>query len=388
MKTKTQLLFYLLQNILFGKELDEETKKETIEYAKDIYRISKYHDLSHLFSYALVKNDIVLPDQELHKTIKKRHAIAALRYETTNAEFFRVTEAFEKEGIAFVPLKGSVIRDYYPEPWMRTSCDIDVLVHEQELDRAIELLTAKYGYTLKEKGTHDVSLFSEGETHLELHFKLGEDLYSSRAGALLETVWEYASPKQGYEFWYVITDEFFYLYHIYHTAKHFEGAGCGIKPFIDLYILDKQLPHDENKRNELLEKSGLLKFADSCRKLNECWFADAEMDDIMKTMQAYIVTGGTYGNVANGVAIRQTKSGGRVKYILSRLFLPYDMLKVHYPVLKNHKYLTPVFEVVRLCRLLTPQTFRQSKREIDLGNKVSEVKSERLSTLLPEIGLK
>lgn len=388
MKIKTKLLFQLLQNVLLGKELDEETKKEIIEYAKDIYRISKYHDLSHLISYAVVNNAITLPDEEFYKKLKKRHAIAALRYETANYDLLSVAELFEKEKIDFVPLKGSVLRDYYPEPWMRTSCDIDVLVREEDTDRAIELLTEKCGYTFKEKGTHDVSLFSANNTHLELHFKLSEELYSNDAGGLLDRVWDNASPKEGYECWKVLTDEFFYLYHIYHMAKHFEVAGCGIKPFIDLYILDKQIPHDETKRNELLEKSGLLKFTESCRRLNECWFADGEMDEILNSMQAYVVTGGVYGSKANGVALRQSKSGGRVKYIFERLFLPYDMLKIHYPILNKYKILTPVFEVVRCFRLLSPQTLKRSKREVELGNNVSAVKYDKLSNLLSDIGLK
>ena len=95
-----------------------------------------------------------------------------------------------------------------------------------------------------------------------------------------------------------------------------------------------------------------------------------------------------YGVSSNSVAIRQSKSGGRVKYILERLILPYDMLKVHYPILNKYKWLMPVYEVVRWFRLFTPSTFRRSKREIETINKVSETMHEELSMLLSEMGLK
>ncbi|MBO4954226.1 MAG: nucleotidyltransferase family protein, partial [Clostridia bacterium] len=36
--------------------------------------------------------------------------------------------------IDFMPLKGAVIRQYYPEPWMRTSCDIDIHVKKDRLE--------------------------------------------------------------------------------------------------------------------------------------------------------------------------------------------------------------------------------------------------------------
>lgn len=358
------------------------------EQVKTLFKLSKYHDIAHLVSYSIAVNKICLPDCDDSQKLKKRHAIAALRYETANYDLGIICDLFEKEKIEFVPLKGSVLRDYYPEPWMRTSCDIDVLVHEEDLDRAIELLTEKCGYTFKEKGTHDVSLFSPGETHLELHFRLSEELYSNTAGGILESAWEYASPKEGHEYLKVFTNEFFYLYHIYHMAKHFEVAGCGIKPYLDLYILDKKVPCDADKQKELLKNSGLLKFAECCRRMNECWFENAQMDETMRSMQEYIISGGTYGNRANGVAIRQSKSGGKLKYIFERLFLPYDMLKVHYPVLKKHKYLTPVFEVVRWLKLLSPSTIRRSKQEIEYSKNVSDSKNDKLVNLIKEIGLK
>lgn len=388
MNINIKVLFSLITNALFDTKVDEETRKETIEQIKDVYGLAKYHDVSHLVSYAIVKNEIEFADAELYKKLKKRHAIAALRYETANYDFCRITELFEKEKIPFIPLKGAVMRDYYPEPWMRTSCDIDVLVREEDLANSIALLTEKCGYTFNEKGTHDVSLFSPNETHVELHFKLSEDLYNNDASGLISKVWDYASLKDGFEYWYVLADEFFYLYHIYHMAKHFEVAGCGIKPYVDLYILDKQVPHDERKRTELLENSGLLKFTECCRRMNECWFEGVEMDKTMRSMQAYVVTGGTYGNKSNSVAIRQSKSGGKVRYILDRLFLPYEMLKVHYPVLNKHKYLTPFFEVVRWFRMFSPSTFKRTKSEMKHGNIVSDVKNEKLSNLLTELGLK
>ena len=46
--------------------------------------------------------------------------------------------ALEKAQIPFVPLKGSVIRKYYPEAWMRTSSDIDVLVHKEDVEKTTD----------------------------------------------------------------------------------------------------------------------------------------------------------------------------------------------------------------------------------------------------------
>ncbi len=57
-----------------------------------------------------------------------------------------------------MPLKGSVIRNMYPEPWMRTSCDIDILVEKSSLDVAKKAVQA-IGFEYKGMGSHDISLF-------------------------------------------------------------------------------------------------------------------------------------------------------------------------------------------------------------------------------------
>lgn len=47
--------------------------------------------------------------------------IAIYRYEKINYELNRLRSALNEAQIPFIPLEGSVLRQYYPEPWMRTS---------------------------------------------------------------------------------------------------------------------------------------------------------------------------------------------------------------------------------------------------------------------------
>ena len=53
---------------------------------------------------------------------------------------------------------------------MRISCDIDILVHENDLERATNHLINNLGYSYDGKGAHDVSLFLDKRVHLELHY--------------------------------------------------------------------------------------------------------------------------------------------------------------------------------------------------------------------------
>ena len=67
------------------------------------------------------------PDEQVRQFEKcrlKDMRNAIIREHTYNS----ICSALNRESIAYIPLKGSVIKDLYPESWMRTSCDIDILV--------------------------------------------------------------------------------------------------------------------------------------------------------------------------------------------------------------------------------------------------------------------
>lgn len=388
MKTNIDTLFSLLKNALFGTAINEETKKATIDNIDKIYALAKHHDIAHLVSFAIERNNIQLPQTELTKKLKKRHPIAVIRYEAANQTLCDVCETFEREGVEFIPLKGSVIRDYYPEPWMRTSCDIDVLVREEDLARASDILVDICGYKKTLSGTHDVAFSSTNGTNVELHYKLSEIYFENPAEEMLENAWDYAYAQNRSKYHRVLADEFFYLFHVYHMAKHFEGGGCGIRPFIDLWILDNKVDYDKNKRDEMLEQSGLLRFAECCRELAEYWLSDGQESEMLLNLQNYILMGGVYGTRGNKNSVVQAKNDNRFKHTFDMIFLSYDKLKIQYPVIKKHKWLIPFCQVSRWCRIFKPGYGKIANNELIVPAKARDENSENMSQFLKQIGLK
>ena len=95
--------------------------------------------MTHIVAVALKKHKLLGHDVISKKFAKSMYS-ALMRYEAMEHEQNRIYALFEKEKIVFVPLKGSVIRKCYDDPWMRTSCDIDVLVHPEDIERAQKCL--------------------------------------------------------------------------------------------------------------------------------------------------------------------------------------------------------------------------------------------------------
>ena len=385
-----RILFALLREEICGIAPEAEVPAEiNAEMLRELYVYAKHHDLAHLVADALAKHQLLPPEDEMTSKFEKQHMMAIFRYQRLNYQLEAVSAALEEAEIPFLPLKGSVIRTLYPEPWMRTSCDIDVLVHEEDLERAIKLLTDKLEYKNEGRGSHDVSLRSAGGVHVELHYSLLEDDRANNAKAFLENVWSYAYPAEGKHCQMLLRDEFFYFYHVAHMAKHIEVGGCGIRPFLDLWLLDRQVEHDEEKRNALLEDAKLLTFAEASRALAKRWMMGQELDceDVTKELERYILGGGVYGTTENRVAVQQKRKGGRLGYALSRIFMPYDSLKLQYPILEKHKWLTPFYHLKRWFGILKNGRFKASVKELELTRTAKKEDTDRAARLLETLGL-
>lgn len=168
-------------------------------------------------------------------------------------------------------------------------------------------------------------------------------------------------------------------------AKHLESGGCGVRPFIDLLILDNMDNADNNERNELLSKGALLQFANASRKLSKVWFIGDASDDISGQMQEFVLQGGSYGSVDNRVAAK--KKHGKIRYLLSRIFIPWAKLKRYYPILEKAPILMPIMQIRRWFMLLNPNVRKMVKMELAANKNIQNTQLKDTQTLLKNIGL-
>lgn len=381
------VLFSLIRMEVCGGTVSGEVKSTLCtEMLEALYALSVKHDLSHIAGQALTELGI-LGEDEISRKFKQAAMQAVYRYVRLNSTLNQLCKALENAKLPFMPLKGSVLRDAYPEAWMRTSCDIDVLVKPEDLDGAVKTLVDGLGFRYDGTGPHDASLFSPLGVHIELHYDLIEDTVSKEQAGILSGVWACALGVDGWAYKKQMPDQMFYFYHIAHMAKHFMNGGCGIRPFLDIWILKRTAQKNEEERSSLLRQGGLLNFARAAEELAEIWFSDRKPDDLSCLMQEYVLTGGVYGNMENRVTVNQKKRGGKLRYAMSRIFLPYKIIKFHYPVLQKQKWLLPFYEVARWFKLLFKGGVKRSARELRTNAAVSTQDSMNAAELLDYLGL-
>ena len=380
-----QLLFALLKSVLEKKtlKLTQAPEEETLS---KLYRLAKGHDVAHIAAYALDKAQIQMSD-ELKRKFAKQKLIAMYRCEQIRYDFDNICNTLEEQGINFIPLKGSVLRKLYPEEWMRTSCDIDILVKKDDCEKAGSVLCEKLKFTAKEGNTlHDYQFISPLGVVLELHYTLIEQFCMPKASQLLEDVWKDSVAVCGFSYRHQLSEKMLMLYNVVHMAKHFVHGGCGIKSFIDLYILENEYGFDREKL-ALLEKASLLPFYMCTKKMCRVWFCGEEYDETSAEMESYVLRGGVYGSYDNSAAMSAGKGESKVKFVLNNVFLPYDALCVVFPKLKNRKVLYPFYQIKRWFRVFNNKKRKKINEIISTRNTVSQKECEQAKKLLCKLGI-
>ncbi len=358
------------------------TKADTAQ----MLSVSKIHDVTHIIASSLINNRL-LDGDPLEFIYREQIYMTMYRYESQCYVLEKVSKVLEDAKIPYIPLKGAVIREFYPQPWMRTGCDIDILVHEDDVDNAAKAIIEKLGYEHKGKGKHDIQILSTENIYVELHFSLLEEDASPAMAKVLSDAWEHAKPVQSGKYRYELDDAMFYFYHIAHMAKHFIKGGCGIRTFIDLWLIKKNINCGTTEIKSLLKKGRLADFEEVVIRLCDVWFSGKEHDRVTRLMEEFIFSGGCFGTKETKMLSEQQKSGGKEKYILSRIFVPYDELKIQYPIIKKYKFLTPICGICRLLSLLLGKKRKFRKSYVEKLNFVSEKHFDDISFLFESVGL-
>ena len=120
------IFFALIKNEITGAALNIPSDVEV--NAIDVLRIAKKQDLAHLVADALIRNGIVTYRDKIYKSVLREKLIAYYRDVHRTLFYKTVAQTLTENGIRYVPMKGILLCKLYAEPWMRNSCDLDILI--------------------------------------------------------------------------------------------------------------------------------------------------------------------------------------------------------------------------------------------------------------------
>ncbi len=385
MKETDRLLLQIIRAGLLETEIPDECRSSLDDdTVKDVCRRAQEHGVLPMAADTILRcraADNPVIEENLRRTLMS----SVRRTETMTAEGKALGRVFEEEGIDHIFLKGCVLRSLYPRDYMRSSVDVDVLVRGEDRMRACAVLEKRMGYRFIQNTAHDSVFFTESGVNIELHFTLLEEGKANGSARVLENVWDHAVRSGGHAM--IMNDDMFYLYFIVHMAKHFEESGIGIRFFTDLWLLTNRCEYDRGARERLLTECSLSLFEKRCLDLSEFWFSGAAPGEGTEEFADFVISGGVFGDGEKKIVFGQMKKGGRIKYYLSRLFLPVKNMKAIYPVLQKHAWLLPFMYVRRMGRIFDRDARSRAADDLSRANDPSGEQIDRARELFGYLGI-
>ena len=314
-----------------------------------IISLAQKHSVLNILSYAVEKLT-AKPDEQTVKYLREfrmQKTVVEAQQELAACD---ICEKLDEMQVRHMLLKGSVIKNYYPSPDMRTMGYIDILVDADRCDEVVKAFIED-GFEFAGKGDLHTNI-RKGNAYVEFHRSM-VDSFHTVLSEYYGDGFGRAEQCDG-SFSYELTDGDFYVFLIAHIAKHYRHGGTGIRSLLDLYVYEKALPDlDFEYINKELEKIGLLEFCKKIRKIAFNWYS-GDFDGKFDLMSEYIAAGGVYGiegtEMQNSYIFDHIDEDIRfqkIKTLFRIVFLGYDELKIRYPFLEGKKFLLPLFWIIR-----------------------------------------
>lgn len=184
-------------------------------------------------------------DESTLSTLKKNVFKSSITQSSHIKNVASVLERFNNAGIPIIVLKGLVVRDYYPIPDLRTMCDADVLVHEEDLEKVSALMISLGFNQIKEKDDHGAHIvFYKGSTVFGVHWTLINDRFFKGDKSFEDKLWDDAMDVTvGGVKTKSLSLEDLAVHLCTHMAVHLAYSGFGVRQLTDLVVLVEKKGH-------------------------------------------------------------------------------------------------------------------------------------------------
>ncbi|MGM9535033.1 MAG: nucleotidyltransferase family protein, partial [Intestinibacter sp.] len=350
---------------------NEPVKPEADVDWDEIIRLAKINNLLGIIFTCVDKMDKAYrPKEELYKALKKSFLIQVRNSDQIEMYIKKVVNAFEKENIDHIFLKGYEIKHCYPIPELRSMSDVDVVIRREDReksDRVLKELGYEGNYT-----NCEVWDYRKKISYIEVHTSMVSDEIKQGIdyGEYFSNPWKHASLKNKNT--YKLDYEYHLIFLLVHMAKHFAECGCGVRMFLDIdFYLKKYAKNlDWNYIWGELNKLELVTFTEIIFTLCNKWFNSEipiepiELEsDFYEKITENVLLGGVFGfelsNYKLGM-VRQdlNKSNSYFKSSLKickrLIFPPYEELikQKQFSYLVNRRYLILFTWIYRLFYIL------------------------------------
>lgn len=330
-KQNAYYLMYLIRCVLNNK-IPAKEKIDKINLS-DLLTVAKAHSLTAIAAYTLESAGIYDKDfeEKKFKAIRKNIIL--------DTEREAVLAELEKAGIWYMPLKGSVIKDLYPQTGMRQMCDVDILFDSNCLTNVKNIMRDLGFKVLHGYCGHDIAFEKPPVSNFELHTHLFGTGHSEILNDYYGNVKRLLRKDEDNDFGYHFSCEDYYVFMIAHSYKHFSNGGTGLRSLVDTYVYLTQYGDklDMKYVQQECEKLEIAEFEKQNRELALLLLGGKKLSQDERDLFDYYIFSGTYGNVTNRVRnkLESDTISAKFKYLVSRVLVPVSKRNCLYQAYAN-----------------------------------------------------
>ncbi|MBQ8961355.1 MAG: nucleotidyltransferase family protein [Ruminococcus sp.] len=309
--------------------------------------------------------------QAYHKSVRKNILL--------DIERKAITDQFEEQGIWYLEMKGSLMKELYPAPGMREMSDNDILIDSSCREKANKIMTER-GYTAKRfMSSHCDEYTKPPVMNFELHSYLFEERLYPQLQQHYRDMSALMIKNSDDSFGYHLSDEEAYIYMTAHEYKHFIKSGTGIRGLVDCYIFLKEKGEalDWDRISSAAKEMGMDQFEKKRRELAFKLLSDDKLPELTDEEESFMMEYLKYGiygltskRAENDLKRFQQESGkSGAGFVLSRLFPSPAYIKKWYPFAQKNPLLLPAAYVLRWYKALTTSKDKTKSEIRALRNK-------------------
>lgn len=361
-----------------------EEREIIVEEAIDeerLYELARKHGMS---NFLMDWSKSCCHSEKIKQLVLEDYHRQIIKDTNQNVELTKILDVFEQNGIRTLVVKGVVMKENYPQNYMRPMCDMDILTDEKDFKLASQLMD-KLGYQKFYNYEKHLIFTKQPFFMIELHRKL---MTKRDVGyEYFDDVWAKCCNYKNYSNIFQLEMEEAYIFCILHLRIHFQFTGISLRDIVDVYLYDKTYRDclEIEKMNEVFEKLGVLEFEKNIREIAYHLFEEEKIE-AFSDVEQFILQG---PSMKNNVNYHIGEKKGKGAY-LARLFFPeFSVMKEKYPILKKIPFLLPLTWIARIVKDIFSKeaTVKTRINMIKMIQDADFVEVEKIKNIYEKLGI-
>ena len=354
-------LIYLVSCSVNAQKPDKEKCAEM--NLKSVFEAARRHSLTVAAANAL-EQAVRLPAFFTEEKFKALRRLSLLEHERTY-----ILEMLMKHNLRYMPLKGIILKEFYPNPGMREMSDNDILIDDSKAFEVKDIMEQS-GYVCRQFGKTNHDVYRKGTIlDFEMHRHLFNERTRPKFYAYYQNVWKKLIKGSNNPFCYHFSHEDFYIFLICHLYKHYQSSGTGLRSLLDIYVYIKAFEQTLNQGyiSGELDKLNLNAFEQGTKALAKKVFTGKVLNDDEKNELLFYIESNVHGTAGNLMAEKLNNDDSiksKRRYVLRRIF-PSEKNMQKYPLVARHKALYPLLVLYRPMKGMVKHR-KQMKGEISV----------------------